>query len=368
MNAKNLTRNITKASTLVAIGLLLPYVVHFMTGMPNAGVFFLPMHIPVLLAGFFLPLPFTLAVCVITPLLSSATGMPLPIMLISMIPEFMVYGTTVNLLYNKGLKKLGLNHEAAKVYTALLAAMIAGRIVAAPLLILQAVVSGAPVKGYFAYFGAFFTNSFVGMILQILIIPPLILRLIKILNPAPAPADYFNEKAAEWDGMVYHDPAKVARIVEALDLKPIDAVLDVGCGTGVLAPYLYDKCESVLAIDEAEKMIETAAKKYSFPNVEFKAACFEDVVGRFDKIIMYSMFPHFNDQKAAVTHAAALLKRGGRLLIAHSQSREQINGMHVSNGLALPPADEFAALFQAAGLTVSQYADSEEMFYIAADK
>lgn len=179
--------------------------------------------------------------------------------------------------------------------------------------------------------------------------------------------EYFNSIAEEWDGTVYHDPRKVAFIVGCLKLKPTDSVLDVGCGTGVLAPYLYDKCGSVLAVDEARKMIEIARRKHSYPNVEFKAAAFESVTGKFDKIIMYSMFPHFNDQSAAVKRAAGLLKRGGCLTIAHSQSRDEINHMHKSMCLELPSAREFAALLVPAGLTISQTVDNGEMYVVIAE-
>ena len=181
-------------------------------------------------------------------------------------------------------------------------------------------------------------------------------------------ADYFNERAAAWDGMVHHDPAKVSAIIAALNIGPADAVLDVGCGTGVLAPYLHDKCGSVLAVDEAEKMIEVAASKYQYTNVEFKTISFEKLAGKFDKIIMYSVFPHFEDKKAAIVHAASLLKRGGRVMIAHSQSRERINSRHVEMGLVLPSPDEFTALFSVAGLTVTACVDTDEMFYVIGEK
>ena len=180
--------------------------------------------------------------------------------------------------------------------------------------------------------------------------------------------NYFNKIAKEWDSIAKHDEMKVSFIVNALGIKPNDAVLDVGCGTGVLIPFLQARCKSVLAVDEAEKMIETAKKKYSFPNVEFKAAGFENITGKFDKIIMYSMFPHFIDQSAAIKHAAALLKQNGRLMIAHSQSRDEINDMHDKMDANLPSADGFTRLFKAAGLKGIQAIDDNEMFVMIAER
>ena len=180
--------------------------------------------------------------------------------------------------------------------------------------------------------------------------------------------DYFNEKASEWDNIAKHDEKKVSFIVDALGIKSGDKVLDVGCGTGVLIPFLYDKCKSALAIDEAEKMIEVARGKYNFPNVKFQAINFENVSGQFDKIIMYSMFPHFTNQSAAIKHAAGLLKRGGRLMIAHSQSRDEINALHEDMDAVLPDAKGFAKLFKAAGLKTIQNIDNNEMFVMIAEK
>ena len=179
--------------------------------------------------------------------------------------------------------------------------------------------------------------------------------------------DYFNEKAKEWDSIVKHDEKKVSFIVNALGINLGDTVLDVGCGTGVLIPYLQDKCKRVLAVDEAEKMIEAAKGKYSFPNVEFQAVSFENVTGKFDKIIMYSMFPHFTDQSAAIKHAAALLKHKGRLMVAHSQSRDEINDLHNEMNARLPNADGFAKLFKAAGLKTVKAVDNADMFVMIAE-
>ena len=69
-----MTRQLTVSGFFIALGLILPMLFHLAGGM---GVVFLPMHLPVLLAGFFLGPRFGLLVGIITPLLSSLlTGMP----------------------------------------------------------------------------------------------------------------------------------------------------------------------------------------------------------------------------------------------------------------------------------------------------
>jgi riboflavin transporter FmnP len=71
---KNTIRQITLAGLFIAIGLILPMAFHVL----GPGTTFLPMHIPVLMAGFSLGLPMALLVGILTPILSSLlTGMPL---------------------------------------------------------------------------------------------------------------------------------------------------------------------------------------------------------------------------------------------------------------------------------------------------
>ncbi|MDK2811559.1 MAG: hypothetical protein PWR27_2268, partial [Petroclostridium sp.] len=102
----------------IAMGLLLPMIFHAF----GMGSTFLPMHIPVLLAGFVVSMPYAIAVGVVTPILSSLlTGMPpmFPV-LPYMVFELAAYGAVASLLY----RRLKLN-----VYISLVGSMIVGRIV-----------------------------------------------------------------------------------------------------------------------------------------------------------------------------------------------------------------------------------------------
>ena len=98
------TRNMILSGFFMAIGLLLPSIFHLIGG---AGPIFLPMHIPVLIAGFFLPPFYAAFVGLLTPVLSSLlTGMPVlyPILPI-MMGELMVYGLIVSWLGKKTNEK-----------------------------------------------------------------------------------------------------------------------------------------------------------------------------------------------------------------------------------------------------------------------
>lgn len=185
--------------------------------------------------------------------------------------------------------------------------------------------------------------------------------------------------ADKWDSFVNHDENKLRSILGQVSLERGEKVLDVGTGTGVMIPYL---CEivgdggQITAIDISENMIRVAESKFSFGNVTFIAG---DVVkadlpeGGFDCVICYSMFPHFSDKKAAVLKLAGYLKKGGSLVIAHSQSRDAINGVHREASEAvrddeLPPAEVIKGYFTHAGLETTAVTDNEDMFVLIGSK
>lgn len=94
-------RELSLAGMLGALGLLLPIAFH-MVGW--GGKVFLPMHLPVLVAGFLLSPGTAAAVAVVTPLLSSVlTGMPplVPPVALLMAMELVVKGVVASVLYRR---------------------------------------------------------------------------------------------------------------------------------------------------------------------------------------------------------------------------------------------------------------------------
>ena len=77
---------------MTAFAILLPQAFH-LTGIPQSGQIFLPMHIPVLISGFVLGPVFGLFIGVLSPIISSLlTGMPDSFRLPFMIAELASYG------------------------------------------------------------------------------------------------------------------------------------------------------------------------------------------------------------------------------------------------------------------------------------
>lgn len=173
-NTSNPVKDLVLSALFIALGVIIPQIFHFI----GAGPVFLPMHIPVLLCGFFLSWRYALGVGIITPSLSSLiTGMPvffpmLPIMVV----ELGLYALCISLFY----RKLKLN-----VFIALISAMIIGRI-GAGIVVWSLAIGAFKLPPIFnqpvAYvFGAVVTGL-PGILIQLILIPVSVLFLTRILK------------------------------------------------------------------------------------------------------------------------------------------------------------------------------------------
>ena len=165
---KNL-RQLILAAMFLTLALALP----FLTGqIPQVGSALCPMHIPVLLCGFFCGPWYALAVGLVAPLLRFALfGMP-PLMPtgIAMCFELATYGFVSGLLY-----KL-LPGKKVFTYVTLIAAMLAGRIIWG---IARVILAGLAQSefAWTAFLSGAFVNAVPGIIVHILLIPVLVIAL-----------------------------------------------------------------------------------------------------------------------------------------------------------------------------------------------
>jgi len=99
---------------------------------------------------------------------------------------------------------------------------------------------------------------------------------------------------------------------------------------------------SVTGIDISQEMAKLAGEKFA-ENDRIKVICGDveqtEFSEKFDAVVVYNAFPHFPDPQALIARLADLLRDGGRLTIAHGDSRAKIDDHHkgaaskVSNGL-----------------------------------
>ena len=160
------------AAMLLALALVLPFV----TGqIPQIGAALCPMHLPVLLCGFFCGPVYALAVGLLAPLMRFVLfGMP-PLFPsgIGMCVELSGYGVTAGVLYaaTKNMKR-----EPVRVCVSLIGAMIVGRVLWGLARLLLAGIAGSTFT-YAAFIAGAFTNAIPGIIAQLVLVPLLVLKL-----------------------------------------------------------------------------------------------------------------------------------------------------------------------------------------------
>ncbi len=154
----------------IALGVLLPI---FMHSIPNAAFILLPMHIPVLLCGIACGFPYGMICGILTPVVSSLfTGMPPMAILPSMICELAVYGLAASLL----IRFIRIKNIYARIYIALIVAMLCGRVVYG---LLNAFIFSAGSYALDIWVTSMFVTALPGVIVQLVFIPAIVIALMK---------------------------------------------------------------------------------------------------------------------------------------------------------------------------------------------
>lgn len=192
--------------------------------------------------------------------------------------------------------------------------------------------------------------------------------------------EFFNRRAADWDLTQDHATTERSRdLILSLGIERGSSVLDAGCGTGILLPYLLEAVGdegSVCALDVAEEMLKTARAKLQRPNLQYLHA---DIVAMpfleesFDLVICHNCFPHVADKEGAIGEMYRVLQAGGRVVISHTEGREAVNARHLHLGGAvggdlLPEEATMRRWLQEAGFEVLEFRDGEEGYLLEARK
>lgn len=136
--------------------------------------------------------------------------------------------------------------------------------------------------------------------------------------------DRFNTLAAEWDsspGRVTTATAVAGAICDALKPSSEEAVLEFGCGTGLLTAALAPRVGHILAMDSAPRMLDTLNSKlgdYAIDNIDTHVGDLpgHPPPGRFDLIISSMTLHHIDDTAGLLAVLFGLLRPGGHIALA----------------------------------------------------
>lgn len=152
----------------IALCVVLPMAFH---AIPNSGIIYSPMHIPVLLCGLICGGAFGLLCGVAGTALSSVlVGMPPIPYLPSMLIELAVYGLVAGLMMQVvHTKKLYID-----LYISLVVALLVGRVIAG---LSQALIFSPGSYSLAAWTSAYFVMAWPGIVLQLVLLPTVVFAL-----------------------------------------------------------------------------------------------------------------------------------------------------------------------------------------------
>lgn len=184
--------------------------------------------------------------------------------------------------------------------------------------------------------------------------------------------DFFDRCAPTWDAEMIRNEDAIRTILDNAGIRAGIDVLDVACGTGVLFPdYLARGAASVTGIDISPEMAKRAREKFQKAAVICGDVETYPFSRQFDVVMVYNAFPHFPEPARLIERLAPLVRRGGRLCVAHGMSRAMLTRHHSgaasSVSIDLVDEKELAGLF-APWFDVDVTISDETMYQVAGTK
>ena len=205
------------------------------------------------------------------------------------------------------------------------------------------------------------------------------------VNADPAELARFATAANRWwdrDGEMrpLHDlnPVRLRYVERAGSLAQL-AILDVGCGGGLLAEAMARQGGRVVGLDLAAELVEVARLHAleAGVSVDYRVESAEqharDAAGRYDVVTCMEMLEHVPDPQAVVAALAILVRPGGHVFVSTLNRTPRAYAMAILGAeyvLRLLPAgthtyakfirpSELAGWARAAGLVVADVAGLE---------
>lgn len=191
--------------------------------------------------------------------------------------------------------------------------------------------------------------------------------------PSSAPADYvkglFDQYAGHFDrhlvGVLgYRTPELLVAMLQAQAPAAFDAVLDLGCGTGLCAPLLRPMVQRLLGVDLSQKMLDKAREGDLYDDLACADvhAWLEGRRSEWDLVLAADVLVYIGDLAPLFERVARALRTGGRFAFSVESLAQNLD---TGAGYAITASNRFAhapayvrACAAAAGLTLVEQQDA----------
>lgn len=194
--------------------------------------------------------------------------------------------------------------------------------------------------------------------------------------------NFFNQQAANWDAENIEEKAQtLQKIFRPLHLQLKGWVLDVGCGTGILAPILLkylNHSGKIIEFDFSLEMLKQNRNNFHTHKTQIiqlngDTHFLPFSSQKFNFLACFAVLPHLSWPHLAYKEWHRVLQPKGNLLILHLMSSERLNQFHsqVSHAIHsdhLPPVDVVSSHLQSEGFQIIKSLEKENLYFILARK
>ncbi|MFI5756864.1 class I SAM-dependent methyltransferase [Streptomyces sp. NPDC051569] len=182
--------------------------------------------------------------------------------------------------------------------------------------------------------------------------------------------EFFGARAADWDARFPDDGPAYAAAVADLGVRPGDAVLDAGCGTGRALPPLRDAvgpAGTVLGVDLTPAMLDAAVRAGRRSDGRLLLADVARLPVRpaaLDAVFAAGLIAHLPRPDEGLRELARVVRPGGRLALFHPLGRGALAARQARRILAddLRAEPNLRPLLAGSGWRLESYADEDARF------